>query len=394
MKRKKVLIVNQHFSTGGIKKSLDNLLPILMEKYDIKVMFLCGSTEEFKRKYQNIFIPSPFILSSIISSLEDLRGMNLFFIRVIIKVFCFLLGKIVDQEKILNTAIGLSRKLKGYNCAIAYSHDNWFNDGTYFGGANRLVTKKVEAAKKIAWIHGEPHEIRLTEERLFKTYMKFDQVVTVSQACKKEFEELSKGKINCKCIYNLMGADGIREKSENVKYKEDNQLFKIVTVTRLSRIAKRVDKINEIAKLLYESGYNFSWTVVGGGAEYESCVNVSKKYGIDPFVHYVGDQDNPYIYMKEADILILVSDSEAMSIVLKEALIVGTPVITTDFPAAYETVINEKNGFVVRRDVYDIYEKIAFCIEHREILRDCREYIKKNPINEKESIDQIVEIIG
>ena len=59
-------------------------------------------------------------------------------------------------------------------------------------------------------------------------------------------------------------------------------------------------------------------------------MKICNEYGLQELVDYVGNQDNPYVYMKQSDLFVLVSDTEAMSIVINEALVVGTPVVTTD----------------------------------------------------------------
>ncbi len=392
--KKKLLIVNQHFATGGIKKSLDNLLSILLEQYEVRVLFISGSTKQFENKYPNVLISSPFILTSVLSSLKDLKEMDWFIVRLFLKIIGLLIGKCIGMEKTINSIIKISRKLGDYDCAISYSHDNWFENGNFFGGSNEFVLKKVNAKKKIAWIHGELDTIGLNKERLFKTYKSFNEVITVSKACKNQFESLSNGIIKCQCIYNLLNIEDIKNKLQNIRYSESNSIFRIVTVARLSKIAKRVDKINEIAKLLRDKGYNFKWIVVGGGSEYESCINICKEYGLESMVYYVGNQENPYTYIKESDLFVLVSDTEAMPVVIQEALIIGTPVVTTNFSAAYESVIDGKNGFIVKKDIQSIYEKVVYCMEHKEQLKEFRKYMQKNQINNEKTIIEIKNIIG
>ena len=89
IRKKKILVINQHFSTGGIKKSLENLLPVLLEKYEVKVIFISGNTQEFDEKYPGIRIDSPFLLSSALSSLKEIRMMKLSMVRTLIKVIFF-----------------------------------------------------------------------------------------------------------------------------------------------------------------------------------------------------------------------------------------------------------------------------------------------------------------
>lgn len=393
---KKVLIVNQHYMTGGIKKSLSNLLPELIKHYDVKVMFLCGDTSDFEKQFPGLLMPTAFLLDSVLSPLEDLKKKNGTFFRILIKTIALLFGKLFGMERIVSFCVRRMKTIGGFDCAIAYSHDNWGKNGDFFGGANQIVTEKVEAGNKLAWMHGEPETNGLTKERLHKTYKVFNRVVTVSHACKQQFDALAEGKIPCCYIRNIFDINEILMKADEQIPEStiEEALFKIVTVGRMSKVAKRSDKINEIAKLLRDSGFRFHWTVVGGGSEYDSCVKKCKEYGLENFVTYVGNQNNPYKYMKSSNIFVLVSDSEASPMVIYESLIVGTPVITTDFPAAYESIKDGYNGFVVRKDINSIYCKIADCVAHGGKLLEARKYINAHPINNDESINKILELIG
>lgn len=392
--KKKILIINQHFSTGGIKKSLENLLPILMSKYDVKVVFISGRTQEFDEKFPNVSIDSPFILSSCLSSAKEIKHMNYSGLRVMIKILFFILSKFVPAEKLVKFSVDLARFLGDYDCVISYAHDNWFGNGDFFGGGNYLAIKKTKSNNKISWVHGEPKTIGLNKRRLIYTYSNFDHVVAVSDAVKEQFENMSEGKIRCEKIYNILDVDSIRAKSASTEYIKELDKFKIVTVGRLSKVAKRIDKVNEIAKRLRDAGYTFHWIVVGGGSEYEACVNKCKEYKLDEIVEYTGNKDNPYPYMKNSDILVLVSDTEAMSLVINEALVVGTPVVTTDFPAAYESVIDGVTGFITKKDVESLYTKIAYCIEHRELLDEMRNNIMEHPYSNEMTISAIENMVG
>lgn len=391
--KKKILIINQHFSTGGIKKSLENLLPVLLNKYEVKVVFISGNTQEFDEKYPGIRINSPFVLSSALSSLKEIRKMNYSLVRTFIKIAFVVVTKFIKTESLVTFAVNMSAQLGEYDCVISYAHDNWAENGGFYGGGNCLAIKKTKSYNKISWVHGEPKTIGLTKERLARSYKDFNHVVVVSDAVKEQFEKLSEGKIKCERVYNLLGIEDILNKCKDIVYEEEN-IFKIVTVGRLSKVAKRIDKVNEIAKMLKEYGYRFKWTVVGGGSEYESCVRICKEYGLENMVEYVGNQDNPYIYMKKNDLFVLVSDTEAMSLVINEALIVGTPVVTTDFPAAYESIIDGVTGFITHKDVSALYQKIAYCIDNRDVLRKLRNNIKKRPYSNEASIKLLERLIG
>lgn len=391
---KKILIVNQHYMTGGIKKSLSDLLPILQERYDVRVMFLCGDTIEFEKMFPGVLIKSPFLLATFLSPIEEIKKLSYPHIRLIIKIIFTLLAKLFGNENIIDFLIAMMKKIGSYDCAISYSHDNWGNKKMFFGGANRIVEKKVDAKQKIAWIHGEPRTNGLNAVRLNKTYKRFDTIVTVSEACKKQFDEISQGKFECIAISNLHSVDKIKILANEQIKERKNDIFQIVTVGRMSGMAKRPDKINEVARLLKKHGVKFNWWVVGEGSERLCCIEKCLKYGLEKEITYLGEKKNPYPYMKNADLFVLVSDSESSSIVLNESLIIGTPLVSTDFEAAKETVIMNKNGLICGKEPDKISAAIEYCYKNRECLKNFKDYISCHSVNNIKQISKIYALIG
>ncbi len=68
----------------------------------------------------------------------------------------------------------------------------------------------------------------------------------------------------------------------------------------------------------------------------------------------ISDNPNPYKWMKHADCLVISSKSEASSNVLREALFLGTPVISTDCSPTVKELL-EKDRIVPVGD----YERMA-----------------------------------
>lgn len=61
--------------------------------------------------------------------------------------------------------------------------------------------------------------------------------------------------------------------------------------------------------------------------------------GLQGRVHVAGFQDNPYAWMAGAKLLVLCSDHEGLPNVLIEALICGTPVVSTDCPSGPREIL-------------------------------------------------------
>lgn len=182
---KKILIINQHFKTGGIRQSMENLLSTLDTKYIIDVVLLSGNTKDFQLRFPNICCYSPFIVSSVLTPFLQLKGMSFYPIRFLIRAIWVVLRKVSSEEHLINLSMKFSRPLGKYDCAIAYSHDIWYNNGGFSGGCYEFLRKKVVSPKKYVWFHAEPKAFNLNKERAICKYSNFEGVVTVSDACKE-----------------------------------------------------------------------------------------------------------------------------------------------------------------------------------------------------------------
>jgi len=75
---------------------------------------------------------------------------------------------------------------------------------------------------------------------------------------------------------------------------------------------------------------------------------IAKSLGIKDHVSFEGFQDNPYKYMKAANVFVLSSIYEGLPNVLQEAMYLGLPVVATRCIPYISQVIDEgKNGYTV-----------------------------------------------
>ena len=99
----------------------------------------------------------------------------------------------------------------------------------------------------------------------------------------------------------------------------------------------------------------------------EALERLINKYGLSERVYVAGFQENPYPWMKGADLLVLCSDYEGLGNVLVESLILGTKVVSTDCPSGPKEIIGSlaNDCLVPTRDVAALKNAICQSI-HRE----------------------------
>ena len=282
-----------------------------------------------------------------------------------------------------------------YDVAISFANDAVL-EGQFVGGGNEIVADCVNARVKIGWIHNEPYRCGCTKEYYEKIYSKFDYIVNVSEACKKMFDEIVPSLVQkSRYVYNTFAISDIKRKAELEKPSLSTDKFQIVTVSRIENNQKRIDRVVEVCKVLLEKGYNlFHWTVIGDGPDYEMIKNQIADKGMQKYITLLGYRANPYPYIKNADILVQTSEFESFGMVLKEAFICGTAVITTNFEAAKEVVDDGKNGFIVEKSAEAIAYKIIELIKKPDILQKLNEYISNHPYTNDTAMKQFYELLN
>ncbi|MDT2830949.1 glycosyltransferase [Vagococcus carniphilus] len=382
---KKVLIVNYYFKFGGISSSLSNMLEKLSEEsqYSVDLLLL---NDEVDPKYQipdNIkLLKVNFITRIFFKSFKENYTDGLLYEKLISGLL-FFLCKIFGFQRITEFVIDLEKKHGDYDIVISFSNDIYrknssFFERSYSGGCNYFAEKKVNAKYKIAWIHNDPEKLGFNYDICFSSYKNFDKIVNVSTACKKKFDaiipEFQEKSI---VIGNSMDIKGIREKAlENNPYCEST--FNIITVARIDNQQKRIDKILFIAEKLRKENLNFIWTIVGDGPDLEKLQNLRDDMNLEANVQFVGKKNNPYPYMKNANCLVVTSDYEAQGMVITEAILNRTPVISTNFDASFEFIDDGINGFIVDKEVNSIFLKIEQLIKEPYILENMKKNMKEN----------------
>lgn len=177
-------------------------------------------------------------------------------------------------------------------------------------------------------------------------YKKCDKIVAVSEHQAnnlKKFVPSFAGKILV--MHNLTDIAGIIEKSESpVSDTFDTSKFNIVTVARIAK-EKGIDlAVRACVELVSKGFHEFQWWIIGGGPENKTILDMIKQLKLEDYIYMTGMKDNPYPYMKMANLYVQPSRVEGYPMTLLEAMILGKVVVSTDNPGAREIIINNKTG--------------------------------------------------
>lgn len=243
----------------------------------------------------------------------------------------------------------LSRLLKHicinseYDAAISYFHNGSLN--SLYCGCNELVLDRVNAKKKITWIHSDYIVGKLHNDYNDNLYRRFDAVVNVSHPMKEKFDSLAITPASRSfVVYNRYDFLGCKQKALEQIFDKPNGSFNIITVGRLEK-EKGIDKLLAIANKLRGMNLIFKWYFIGDGVLAKWCKEYVADNKLENNVVLMGQKGNPYPYIYDSDLLVSGSLSETFGLSILEALTLETPVVSYKFEAVSE-LLNDTNGIV------------------------------------------------
>ena len=243
-----------------------------------------------------------------------------------------------------------------------------------------FMTEKIE--KRIAFIHSsyrthENYERFYSKEKLNRRlraerYSRLDAIYFVSEDSMKEFIDVMGVYPEMGVVYNLIDREAVIRKSEEPFELLENETFAFSAVGSLMEV-KGFDRLIRAAAIVKDKGYSFTIHLAGTGAEEEKLRALICELGLEEEVYLYGFLPNPYPLMKQSDVFVMSSKSEALPTVLCEAMMLGVPTLVTDCSGCRGIVDHGEFGLMAEQDDHDYAGKMMRYMDEPELLVQYRE---------------------
>lgn len=387
MSKKTILLVINNLKVGGVQSSLLNLIKEIHDQYNLTLVSFCDFDADILPTDVKIFtLHSPFRYLGMAQS--ELRYRPL---QYVARFFWVGVTKLFGRSFAVKIMSLFQKKLGTYDCAISYIHEG--PQKNFYGGCNEFVLKKIRAKKKVGWIHCDFELCGANNRNSEKIYRQFDEIVACSEGARQAFLRcMPQFENKCMAIRNCNDYDNIRRLAgEGIPY--DKSKFNIVTVARLSEekgIERALIAINKCVK----KGYKIHYHLVGWGDMAEHIQKLTKEYDLMDIVTFYGNQNNPYQYIKNADLFLLTSYHEAAPMVFDEAACLGVPVLATKTISTDEMVVSENSGIVCDNSQAGIENALMKIVADKSVLSSARLELKKKKFDNKKSVDNFCKMVG
>lgn len=277
----------------------------------------------------------------------------------------------------------------GINLIKKYQIDIIFCQWVIPSGFIGLLLKKI--IKKPVIVSAQGAEFYLPKNKIFNNFLRFvlrniDLLIPVSHHMKKLAYNHSK-KIKCmEVLPNSVDTEKFKPLTNNeftfsgidLKYK------KILTARRLV-LEKRVDLLIKSFHKLLDYNANLQLIIAGEGPEKENLINLTKKLKISKKVFFLGfiSHDRLNLLYNIADVYVLTSEQEGLSLSLLEALATTVPVISTNIVGNPEVIIHKETGLLFEPgNVDQLVNNLKYVLDNPDkakiIGNNARKYIISN----------------
>ena len=332
--KKELIMFMPLIGGGGVEKNLYLISNYLSKK--INKIKICTISKDKKNKFNNKI---NFLTPQ--NDYSKISNIRLKYFIALFELFKYLLKNknVVVLSFQANIYCILICKLLNINIIV---RSNSSPSGWYHNWLKKLIYKKV---------------ISLA-----------DKIIVNSLEFKHQME--NRFKVNVECIFNPLNQKEIIKKSKfKINEKFYNNVYKIIN---LGRMTEQKDQITILKAInLLKKKINLRLLILGRGIEKVNLQTYINENKLNKYVKLINFIDNPYPYIKKANLFVLSSKYEGLPNVLLEAATLKKTIISTKCPTGPKEILdNGKRGFLFKNDeanaLYNSLQKFITVIKTKK----------------------------
>lgn len=396
--KQSLLIVSHALEIGGAERSLIGLLDALdPERWDIDLFLLRHQGELIADipEYVNLLpeVPAYTVLARPMK--DTLREGH------VLLTAARLTGRI---------AAGRYAKKHGHTesgVALEYSHKFTcplmprIQPGTEYDLAisfltpHYFVAKKVQAKQKIAWIHTDYSRVQVNIPSETAMWSAYDHIASISDAVTESFLKTFPGlKPKIVLIENILPERLIKRQALKPIGTDmpANGYIRLLSIGRYCT-AKNFDNIPDICARLVSAGLNVKWYLIGFGRDEELIRQKIIEADMVEHVILLGKKGNPYPYIRACDLYVQPSRYEGKCVTVREAQMLGKPVVITRYATSSSQLEDGVDGMIVPMDNASCAAGIADLLQDSERMQRLSHACKSRDYSNRQEAEKLYQIM-
>ena len=393
MKNPSILIFSQAMELGGVERSLLGLLDAIdYDRYDVDLFLMRHSGELMPYlnpkanllpeipQYASLAVPMASLVKS--GQLGVLRG------RLGGKLAARRFDRKDPSDKPSVTALTYSHKHtlpvmpqisgKTYDLAISFLTPHYF------------ARQRVQAERYAAWIHTVYSALTFDRVAELAMWEGYDAICGVSEQASRGFQavfpELA-GKVQT--IENILPKELICKQAAALQTDLPSGGAKILLSVGRFCEAKNFDNVPDICRRLVADGLDVKWYLIGYGGSEPLIRQKIHDAGMQDRVIILGKKDNPYPYMRACDLYVQPSRYEGKAVTVREAQLLGKPVVITDYATSASQLADGVDGVIVPMDNAGCAAGIAALLRDSVRMQQLSENCAKRDYTNSAEVEKI-----
>lgn len=260
---------------------------------------------------------------------------------------------------------------------------------------HNIVLEKVQAHKKICWIHTDYSHIDVNTKLELPVWSEYDYIASISKEVGKAFCSVFPS-LQSKIIEieNILSPSFVRKRALEFTPTDMPTHKDEITLLTIGRYcyAKKMEEIPNLCRLLREKGLPVKWYIIGFGSTDDNIKNAIQQEEMEEHVIMLGKKSNPYPYIQNCDWYIQPSRYEGKSVVVREAQILQKPVIITAYPTAASQVAHGIDGLIVPLAIEACAEEMSKALQNEDLKAQLIEYLQTHDYGNESVVSKIYQI--
>lgn len=267
-----------------------------------------------------------------------------------------------------------------------------------FLNPHQTTAQKVNARKRIAWIHTDYTKIWVDANDELPVWSKYDYIASISPDVTKTFLQTFPSFANTNKIVeieNILSPAFVRRRADIKNVEGEMSKYggevKLLSIGRFSE-AKNYDNVPDICQRMVKEGVDVKWFIIGFGGDEQLIRRKIEEAGMQEHVIILGKRSNPYPYIKACDIYVQPSRYEGKSVTVREAQMLCKPVVVTNYPTASSQIKNGIDGVIVPMDNEGCARGLAEVVTDKALQERLVDYLKTHDYGNEREVDKVYRI--
>ena len=396
---KKILIFSHALEIGGAERALLGLLDSLdYTQYSVDLFLMRHEGELFNQIPAEVnLLPEIPQYASLATPIKRVIRKGQFGVAFGRTVGKFCASRYVENHNISSdNGIGLEYSHKYTRGFMPKISAETYDIAISFLTPHYFVAEKVKAKKKIAWIHTDYSKVTVNAESELAMWDKYDHIVAISDAAMNAFARVFPSLTSkLLVIENISSKNLIMRQSLELEAKaempEDGSI-RLLSVGRYCT-AKNFDNVPDICARIRATGLDVKWYIIGFGGDEDLINRKIAEVGMQKYVIMLGKKDNPYPYIAACDLYVQPSRYEGKCVTVREAQILGKPVVITNYATSASQLEDGVDGVIVPMDNEGCAKKIADLLRDSERMKRLSETCRQRDYANAQEVKKIYQFI-